>query len=246
MQVQSGVAEKWEKVQTGTANGNVPAAEYADAAMAIISVSPICRASRLRRGHSPKSTPLFARPSGAACVPSSCHSPTRVCARRDPALRPRALTVHSGVRLNQRHGHRQERHERQRQSHRQVRRAQPGQKPAGAPSAPRSAVRESESLAVAWQGKSQRTVAPCLWRDWCIWLCAMARVAHCATHEADCARVRHGWQALCDAELATGDVKKLIKGGTACCALLWLQRALIFIKVRPWGMRAPPPSDIWG
>lgn len=48
MQVQSGVAEKWEKVQTGTANGNVPAAEYADAAMAIISVSPICRASRLR------------------------------------------------------------------------------------------------------------------------------------------------------------------------------------------------------
>lgn len=149
--------------------------------------------------------------------------------------------MRSGVRLNQRHGHRQERHERQRQSHRQVRRAQPGQEPAGAPSAPRSAVRESPSLAVAWQGKSQRTVAPCLWRDSCIWLCAMTRVAHCATHEADCARVRHGWQALCDAELATGDVKKLIKGGTACCALLWLQRALIFIKVRPWGMRAPPP-----
>jgi hypothetical protein len=42
------VAEKWEKVQAGTVNGKVPAAEYADAALAIISVSPICRTRRLR------------------------------------------------------------------------------------------------------------------------------------------------------------------------------------------------------
>jgi len=38
-------------------------------------------------------------------------------------------------------------------------------------------------------------------------------------------------QELCEAELSTGDLKKLLKGGSACCALLWLQRALLFIKV---------------
>mmetsp|Transcript_1836 Transcript_1836/g.5753 ORF Transcript_1836/g.5753 Transcript_1836/m.5753 type:complete len:202 (-) Transcript_1836:299-904(-) len=38
-------------------------------------------------------------------------------------------------------------------------------------------------------------------------------------------------QELCEAELSTGDLKKLLKGGSACCALLWLQRALLFIKI---------------
>ena len=41
----------------------------------------------------------------------------------------------------------------------------------------------------------------------------------------------HRLQELCEAELSTGDLKKLLKGGSACCALLWLQRALLFIKV---------------
>ena len=39
-------------------------------------------------------------------------------------------------------------------------------------------------------------------------------------------------QEICDKEVASTDMKKLLKGGSAVVALLWLQRAMKFITVR--------------
>lgn len=67
------MGEKWDKVKAGSGDGTVPAAEYAEAAIAIISVSAIRRASRFPPVED--SIPPFALPSDAHCVLSDCYSP---------------------------------------------------------------------------------------------------------------------------------------------------------------------------
>lgn len=46
-------------------------------------------------------------------------------------------------------------------------------------------------------------------------------------------------QEICDKEVASTEMKKLLKGGSATVALLWLQRALKFITVR---LLSPTPA----